>query len=70
MGGRVVEEWTVEDETALIRQLGLDEIQLARTRARADFERGLPPTAGGPGELPRGGGQLPPPLELPGDPCF
>ena len=66
--GRIVEEWVVHDETALIRQLGLDEVELARVMARAEAERGGRPYAGGAGEVPRLYGQLHPPVTLDGDP--
>ncbi|MFC4454276.1 ester cyclase [Deinococcus sonorensis] len=63
-GGRVVQEWRVRDELAVIRQLGLDGWALARSMAEADGVH----TAGF-GELARGHGQRPPPTTLDGDPA-
>ena len=42
---RVVEEWICRDELALIRQLGLDEIALAKRMAATDAAAGLNPLA-------------------------
>lgn len=65
---RIVEEWIVHDETALIRQLGLDEVELARTLARMEADLGWP----GPGvlvsEVPRLPGQGHPSVHQDGDP--
>ena len=58
----------MQDESALIRQLGLDEVALAKALAREEAERGLGPYAGGRGELARASGQGHPPVELRGDP--
>ena len=69
MRGRIVEEWSVQDETALIRQLGLDEVALAKTLALAEADSGARPYASGQGEVPRGRGQLHPPISLAGDPA-
>ncbi len=65
---RIVEEWVVHDETALIRQLGLDEVELARAFAQAEAARGVRPYADAGGEVPRRRGQLHPPITLDGDP--
>lgn len=52
VGGRVVEEWSVHDELAILRQLGLDAWALARAAASLDAR---PPVSGG--EVVRGRGQ-------------
>jgi len=65
---RIVEEWIAHDETALIRQLGLDEAALARTLAQAEADTGFGPPTASHGEVPRLSGQLHPPVELNGDP--
>jgi predicted ester cyclase len=65
---RIVEEWIVHDETALIRQLGLDEVELAKNMALAEAARGIQPYASGLGEVPRLNGQVHPPVRLEGDP--
>jgi predicted ester cyclase len=65
---RIVEEWIVRDETALIRQLGLDEVELARAIAQEEAARGVQPYAGGLGEIPRLFGQIHPPVRLEGNP--
>ena len=65
---RIVEEWIVHDETALIRQLGLDEVELAKAMALEEAARGIQPYASGLGEVPRLSGQLHPPVRLQGDP--
>ena len=72
-GGRVVEEWSVHDELAVVRQLGLDEWALARTLAQRAAEAGTGGPAHPAGEVVRGAGQASPPLPvdatapLPGD---
>lgn len=66
---RIVEEWSVQDETALIRQLGLDEVLLAKTLAQAEADSGASPYAAGRGEVPRRTGQTHPPVSLDGDPA-
>jgi predicted ester cyclase len=61
---RVVEEWVARDELALVRQLGFDEIALAKRIAAKDAAKGLqpsPPTNRG--ETERLRGQMPPDLE-------
>ena len=65
---RIVEEWSVQDETALIRQLGLDEVALAKALARAEHESGARPYASGHGEVSRLPGQGHPPVQQSGDP--
>ena len=58
---RVVEEWISRDELALIRQLGFDEIELAKKMAAQDAARGLKsPKPLNQSELERLRGQLPP----------
>lgn len=70
-GERIVEMWTVRDDASLVRQLGLDPVDVARTLAQAEASlgRSLPPRPSG--EVPRSHGQRPPALSLerePGDP--
>lgn len=65
---RVVEEWIVRDEIALIRQLGLDPVELARTVAQEEFEGGMQAPVPLYGEVPRLNGQMHPPLYPDGDP--
>ncbi|MBF6595715.1 MAG: ester cyclase [Thermaceae bacterium] len=65
---RILEEWIVHDETALIQQLGFDEVELAKRLAVAEAAKGIQPYASGLGEVPRLSGQLHPPLVLEGDP--
>ncbi|UQN08318.1 ester cyclase [Deinococcus sp. QL22] len=67
INNRIVEEWSVQDETALIRQLGLDEVALAKTLAQAEADSGVPAYAAGLGEVPRRTGQMHPPISLDGD---
>ena len=59
---RVVEEWICRDELALIRQLGLDEVELAKkTAAQEAAHQGLSsPKPVNRGEVERLRGQLPP----------
>lgn len=58
---RVVEEWICRDELALIRQLGFNEIELAKKVAAQEAARGLKaPKPVNQGELERLRGQLPP----------
>lgn len=66
--GRVVEEWIVRDETALLRQLGIDEVGLARTLSHHEAAHGMTPWADSLGEVSRSHGQRPPPTRLEGDP--
>lgn len=66
---RIVEEWIVHDETALIRQLEFDEVELAKRLAAEEAARGVPPYASGLGEIHRLNGQLHPPVRLEGDPA-
>ncbi|RIH87887.1 ester cyclase [Calidithermus roseus] len=65
---RILEEWIVRDETALIRQLGFDEVELAKAMAQEEAARGIQLYASGLGEVPRLSGQVHPPLHLEGDP--
>ncbi len=60
--GRVLEEWSVQDETALLAQLGLDPLETARHRAQQGAERGSSPLGHALSEVPRLPGQLPPRL--------
>ncbi len=69
INNRILEEWSVQDETALIRQLGLDEVALAKALALAEADSGRQPYASGLGEVPRSRGQLHPPISLDGDPA-
>ena len=69
INNRIVEEWSVQDDTALIRQLGLDEVALAKTLAQAEADSGARAYASGQGEVPRGKGQMHPPISLSGDPA-
>ena len=64
---RIVEEWSVQDELALVQQLGLEPVALARTLARAEAETGLSLPASM-GEVPRLSGQMHPPIESDADP--
>jgi predicted ester cyclase len=60
---RIIEEWLVRDELALVRQLGFDEIELAKRMARADaLRQGFNPAPVG--EVDRLEGQMPPELPL------
>ena len=65
---RVLEEWVVTDEIALIRQLGLDEIELAKSITLEESGRGLRTPAMGLSEIVRSSGQTHPPVRLEGDP--
>jgi predicted ester cyclase len=65
---RVLEEWIVTDEIALIRQLGLDEIKLAKLITLEESARGLQPPAPGLNEIVRSSGQAHPPIRLEADP--
>jgi predicted ester cyclase len=67
IGGRVVEEWIVHDELAVIRQLGLDEVEYARTAAQHDSQQGRGPQVATSAEVVRQSGQAHPPLEIAGD---
>ena len=63
---RIVEEWIVRDELALIRQLGFDEHELARKMAAQDVARGIEsPQPLEIGEVERLQGQLPPEILAP-----
>lgn len=66
---RIVEEWIAHDEIALIRQLGFDEVELAKKLAAEEAARGVQPYASVLGEVPRLIGQLHPPVKLEGDPA-
>ncbi|MFC3833551.1 MULTISPECIES: ester cyclase [Deinococcus] len=68
VGGRVVEEWRVHDDLAVVRQLGLDAWALARTAAHAEAAAGPAAPAPGVGEVVRGRGQAAPPT-APGVPA-
>lgn len=58
---RIVEEWIVRDGLRIVRQLGLDEHELARKFAARDVELGRKPAKPLPqGEIERLRGQLPP----------
>ena len=58
---RISEEWLVRDELALVRQLGLDEIELAKRMARLDAIRNASsPVPIGAAEISRLEGQHPP----------
>ena len=60
---RISEEWLVRDELALVRQLGFDEIELAKRMARADaIRQATSPVQIGVPEIDRLEGQLPPKL--------
>ncbi len=60
---RITEEWLVRDELALVRQLGLPEIELAKRMAKADAIRNATsPVQIGVPEIDRLEGQLPPKL--------
>ncbi len=63
---RIIEEWVARDELALVRQLGLDEIALAKRVAAQEAARGvkLPKTLTR-GEVERMRGQLPPEVAEP-----
>ncbi len=65
---RICEEWISRDELALIRQLGFDEVELAKRKAAEEAARGVAPYASSVGEVPRLQGQVHPPLEVAGDP--
>ncbi len=62
---RIIEEWLVRDELALVRQLGFDEIALAKRMARIDATRNASsPVQVGTPEIDRLEGQLPPKLPV------
>jgi len=65
---RILEEWSVQDELALVRQLGLDEVELAQKVALEEAARGVPPYASSAGEVVRGRGQMHPSISAQGDP--
>ena len=68
---RIIEEWLVRDELALVRQLGFDEIALAKRMARADAIRNASsPVQVGVPEIDRLEGQLPPKLPAPSSDGF
>ena len=59
---RIVEEWIVHDDLAVIRNLGLDPHEWARRLAQQDAEFGTAPTDAF-GDIEHHHGQEPPPLE-------
>jgi predicted ester cyclase len=65
---RVLEEWVVTDEIAMIRQLGLDEIALAKSITLEGSTRGLQAPVIGLNEIVRSSGQMHPPIRLEADP--
>ncbi len=65
---RVLEEWVVTDEIALIRQLGLDEITLAKSITLEESARGLRAPVVALSEIVRSSGQNHPPIRLEADP--
>jgi predicted ester cyclase len=65
---RVHEEWVVTDEIALIRQLGLDEVALAKSITLEESSQGLQAPAIGLSEIVRSSGQRHPPIRLEGNP--
>ncbi len=65
---RVLEEWIVTDEIALIRQLGLDEVMLAKSITLEESSRGLQAPVIGLNEIVRSSRQHHPPIRLEADP--
>jgi predicted ester cyclase len=65
---RVCEEWIVTDEIAMIRQLGLDEIALAKSITLEESSRGIQAPVIALGEIVRSSGQYHPPIRLEADP--
>jgi predicted ester cyclase len=65
---RVFEEWVVTDEIALIRQLGLDEVALAKSIRLEESNQGLQTPVIGLSEIVRSSGQTHPPIRLEGNP--
>jgi predicted ester cyclase len=65
---RVLEEWVVTDEITLIRQLGLDEIELAKSITLGESTRGMQAPVTGLNEIVRSSGQHHPPIQLEADP--
>ena len=65
---RVLEEWVVTDEIALIRQLGLDEVALAKSITLEESSRGLRAPVIGLSEIVRSSGQHHPAIRLEADP--
>ena len=65
---RIIEEWSVQDELALVQQLGLDAAELARELSQREAETGLHSPVGSYGEVPRLSGQHHPPIALDADP--
>jgi predicted ester cyclase len=65
---RVLEEWIVTDEIALIRQLGLDEVELAKSITLEESSRGIQVPVIGLNEIVRSGGQHHQPIRLEADP--
>ncbi len=65
---RVCDEWIVTDEIALIRQLGLDEVELAKSITLEESTRGLRAPVIGLNEIVRSGGQHHPAIRLEADP--
>jgi predicted ester cyclase len=65
---RVHEEWVVTDEIAMIRQLGLDEVALAKSITLEESTRGLQAPVIGLNEIVRSSGQMHPPIRLEADP--
>ncbi len=61
---RIIEEWIVRDELALVRQLGFDPIQLAVSVAAREAMTGHNPIPEAFGEVIRLQGQEPPPLHV------
>jgi len=57
---RIVEEWLVRDELAVVRSLGLDEFAVAGKIGAADIQARGGPVSTATGEVPRLQGQLPP----------
>ena len=65
---RVLEEWVVTDEIAVIRQLGLDEVELAKSITLEESTRGWQAPMVGLNEIVRSSGQLHPAIRLEADP--
>ncbi len=65
---RVVEEWVVTDEIAVIRQLGLDEVALAKSITLEELSRGCQAPVTGLSEIVRSSGQHHPAIQLEADP--